>query len=133
VNSDELRLNAARVFALSRCIETQATLEDVPRLFVECVQSGAWRHYLYADTSEVIYGDNPFEFIKFIRNPPPQGLGTTEKTLRNLFRDHPDAQAVLERKTAQGKGGAGDQTRGRGADGGGICRCIRVLSGLRMP
>lgn len=83
------------------------SLESVPALLRRVLTEDMWKERLVEVTGEV----KRFEtWAEFVQASPPEGLGTTERTLRNLCRDDAEIIDLLDRASQRPAGRPSIQT-----------------------
>lgn len=74
-------------------------------LIIRVIRDNAWIDRFDPDRgARFVY--SPDEFIRFIRDPLPQGLGTDEATIRRFLEDNTAERIAFEQAIARGPGGA---------------------------
>jgi len=85
--------NGERVKRLSfRLQEHKDDQINVPKLVRQIVQNDMWRKFTVETTGKVVEHDN---FLEFVTQPPPEGLGATYKNLWILCQDDLEIQEML--------------------------------------
>lgn len=80
----------------------EAELGDVPGLLKRVIEEGFWRRRVLRKTGQIVEFSR---FLDFVREGPPEGLGTTLKTLQRICQDDKAVLDMLDRETVQGPGG----------------------------
>jgi hypothetical protein len=79
-----------------------AGLCDVPALVKRVIKENLWQERYVQKTKErICFSD----FIEFVRTPPPEGLGTTLKTIQKLCSSDITAIDLLDRIQKKKRGG----------------------------
>lgn len=79
----------------------EAELGDVPGLLKRVIEEGFWRRRVMRKTGQIV---EFARFLDFVREGPPEGLGTTLKTLQRICQDDKVVLDMLDRETVHGPG-----------------------------
>jgi len=103
-----LRENELVARALSRAIQHGGKdLANVPELLKKVLREESWRVRVIdeLDGKMVEFG----RFEEFVTTPPLEGMGATIKMIKNLVRDDPEAEKMLDAAVQRPHGG--DQSK----------------------
>lgn len=90
---DALQENGERVKRLySRLREHKSDLVSVPSLIRQIVQNNMWQNFTVEKTGQVVEHEN---FLDFITQEPPEGLGATYKNLWILCQDDIEVREII--------------------------------------
>lgn len=70
-----------------------AGLTDVPMLVRQIIENDSWRERFVNQTKDIVVFNS---FIEFVHTAPPEGLGTTMKTLIKLCGEFPDVIDLID-------------------------------------
>lgn len=79
----------------------EAELGNVPGLLKRVIEEGFWRRRVMRKTGQIV---EFARFLDFVREGPPEGLGTTLKTLQRICQDDKTVLDMLDRETVKGPG-----------------------------
>lgn len=79
----------------------ETNLGEVPGLLRRVLEEGFWRRRVLRKTGQIV--EFP-KFMDFVKEKPPEGLGTDLRTLQRLCQDDKVTLDLLDRETAQGPG-----------------------------
>jgi len=85
--------NGQKVDILYRWVRDSKTLIEIPQLVKQIIGQKMWREHQYEKTGEIFKFES---FQEFVEKHPPDGLGTTIKTLCYLCRDDPVAINMID-------------------------------------
>jgi hypothetical protein len=88
---DNLQQNDTYVSALAEALSSQVSLSAVPGLLKQVIKNEMWRKRIVRQTKKEIEYKR---FADFIKDYPPEGLGTNFNTLMSICRFENDIEAV---------------------------------------
>jgi len=98
----KLLQNESVVSSLSNSLRGSVALKNVPGLLKRTLREGCWRSRYISQTRNVA---TFARFVDFVTAYPPEGLGATPDTLRNMCRDDVEALDLLTQELTGQAGG----------------------------
>jgi hypothetical protein len=100
---ENLQQNDTYVSELAEALRSQVSLSAVPGLLKQVIKNDMWRRRIVRQTKKAIEYNR---FADFVKDYPPDGLGSNMNVLMSLCRFHEDIEAVdLLSKVDAGKEG----------------------------
>lgn len=101
---------------LAEALRSQVSLSAVPGLLKQVIKNDMWRRRIVRQTKKSIEYNR---FADFVKDYPPDGLGSNMNVLMSLCRFHEDIEAVdLLAKVDAGKEGGNNNPNGLGGKSG---------------
>lgn len=123
-----MQQNDTYVSALAEALSSQVSLSAVPGLLKRVIKNEMWRKRIVRQTKKEIEYKR---FADFIKDYPPEGLGTNFNTLMSICRFENDIEAVdLLANIDAGKEGGNNNPNGIGGKSGKTCSDIVTVDNI---